>query len=323
MKKCIILFFLAATFVMKAQQIEQFSMYMENNYIINPAEAGTEDFVDIKLGYRTQWVGLEGAPKTFFISGHTPIGKSPDQFDDVRPLAFHGVGGAIIADEIGPYNRTSVKASYAYHIPVNHDLVLSLGVHAGIQQYQLDFNSLKKGNGNDNAVIAVPEGESIAPDLSFGVWGYAKNYYFGIASFQIIPAKLGATEGLSTNGAGGTGSLTAHHWLTAGYRIPLGANEQFNLVPSLVAKFEPAAPIQVDANAKLRFKDKGWIGVSYRHQDAMVGILGVTLKSLIDVAYSYDYNFSSLKDYNSGSHEILLGLRLPYHEITPPPAQFW
>lgn len=322
MKKYLLIPVLFLGFITYGQQIEHFSMYMENNFLINPAEAGTEDFVDIKLGYRAQWVGLEGAPRTFFLSGHTPIGKKPDEFDDVKPLPFHGAGGAIIGDQIGPYNRTSVKASYAYHLPVSRDLVLSLGVHAGIQQFQLDFASLTKGNGdNTSAFLSVPDAQTIAPDLSFGVWGYAKNYYFGIASFQLIPAKLGATDGLSSNG--GSGRLTAHHWLTAGYRIPLGADEKWNLVPSLVAKLEPSAPLQVDVNAKLRFRDLGWLGASYRHKDAVIGIFGITLRSLIDIAYSYDYNISSLVDYNTGSHEILLGLRLPYNSIQAPPPQFW
>lgn len=322
MKKYLLFPLLVLGYLSYGQQIEQFSMYMENNYLINPAEAGTEDFVDIKLGYRTQWVGLEGAPKTFFLSGHTPIGKKPDEFDDVKPLPFHGAGGAIIGDQIGPYNRTLVKASYAYHLPVNHDLILSFGAHAGVQQFQLDYSSLSQGNGdNGNTFFAVPEGQTIAPDLSFGIWGYASNYYFGLASFQLIPAKLGATDGLSATGEAGT--LTAHHWLTAGYKIPLGSSNTWNLVPSLVAKFEPSAPIQVDVNAKLRYKDLGWLGASYRHKDAAIGIVGITLKSLIDIAYSYDYSFSKLIDYNTGSHEILLGLRLPYHTMQPPPPQFW
>ena len=83
------------------------------------------------------------------------------------------------------------------------------------------------------------------------------------------------------------------------------------------------APISIDLNAKFRYQDQAWIGLSYRNQDAVIGMVGVTLKKLIDVAYAFDFNMSDLKAYNSGTHEILIGLRLPNHQHTPPPSQFW
>lgn len=322
MKKYLLISFLFVGFFFNAQQIEQFSMYMENNFLINPAEAGTEDFVDVKMGYRNQWVGLDGAPRTFFVSAHTPLGKKPDEFEDVTPLPFHGAGVAIIGDQIGPFSRTMIKASYAYHLPLGTDFVLSMGVHAGIQQFQLDFSDLRLSNGDLATSALVPEAtpQSLSPDLSFGVWGYASNYYFGLASFQLIPSRLRVTEG--TNGAEG-GRLSIHHWATAGYKIPLGSSGDFNLVPSFVLKFEHSAPLQFDINTKLRYKDRGWIGTSYRYQESVVGIVGITLKKLVDIAYSYDFNISKFQSVNRGSHEVLVGLRLPYHEIAPPPAQFW
>lgn len=94
-------------------------------------------------------------------------------------------------------------------------------------------------------------------------------------------------------------------------------------MPSFVVKGVTPAPIQFDINSKLRYKDFAWVGVSYRNRDAVIALAGVTIKSKLDISYAYDINTSPLSQFNSGSHEILIGLRIPNHEHEPPPAQFW
>ncbi len=302
---------------MYAQQQEHYSMYMMNNYLVNPAEGGTEDFIDIKLGYRTQWVGLEGAPSTVFLSGHAPIGKHTNRLDaDQRP--FHSAGGAIISDQIGPFGITTVKGSYGYQIPVTQKLFVSLGAFLGVKQYQLDVNKLEFDNQGTVDASVQNATTSIVPDASAGIWVYSDKIYGGISAFQLLGNKINITEVQSQKDAG---TLARHYFATAGYNIKLDSN--FSIVPSFVVKAVSPAPITVDFNAKFRYRDLAWIGVSYRNQDAFVGLVGVTVKRLIDVAYSFDFNYSDLNTYNTGSHEILIGLRLPNHEHTPPPSQFW
>jgi len=325
-KIIVLIIMLSIGAILNAQQIEQFSLYSENNFLINPAEAGTEKFVDVKLGYRTQWTGLEGSPRTFFFSAHTPLHKISDEYEDTKALPFHGGGIAVIGDRIGPFNRTNAKLGYAYHLPISKDFIISGGVHAGIQQYQLDLDALSKGNGDNSAVfdrLTVDDlDRSIVPDLSFGIWGYGDRFYFGLASFQLIPSRVNVTQGLDDN-ADSAGDLDAHHWLTAGYRFTLDSEEKWNLIPSFVFRAVGNAPVQFDINSKLRYDDKFWLGFSYRNRDAFIGMLGVTLKRSIDIAYAYDASISAIRNVSSGSHEFILGLRLPYHDLNPPPAQFW
>lgn len=301
----------------RAQQQEHYSMYMQNNFLVNPAEGGTEEFIDIKLGYRNQWVSVPGAPQSFFLSGHAAVGKKTSRFDDVRQLPYHGVGGAIISDNIGPFNIITAKGAYSYHLPVSDDLIMSVGAFLGVKQYQIDNDDIQFDK-NENFTDPVESGlgTATAPDVSVGIWGYADRYYFGISTFQILNNKVNISDDFINDS-----QLSMHHWATAGYRIPMGEN--FNLIPSFVVKFVEPAPVTFDVNAKFRYKDDAWLGVSYRNQDAVIGIVGVTIKNLIDVAYSYDFTTSSFSAYNNGTHEILLGLRLPNQEHEPPPAQFW
>lgn len=314
----ILSFSFLSAFALEAQQMEQFSMYMENNYLINPAEAGTTDYVDVKIGYRNQWTGLEGAPKTYFLSMHTPLKKKPNEFEDVTPLAYHGAGFAVVGDAVNAFTRTNIKFSYAYQKPLSQKLTVSAGVHAGVQQYQ--FNPALVTNVRDASTLFGGEGtsNSLVPDLSFGLWGHTKNFYFGAASFQLIPSKLDVSYDATAES-----KLKPHHWVTTGIRIPLDEAEHWNFIPSMVFKGVSNAPLSFDVNSKLRYKDHGWLGFSYRNRDAVVSIIGITFKSMIDIAYSYDWTFKNSRQINTNTHELLLGLRLPYHDAQPAPPPFW
>lgn len=303
----------------KSQQIEQFSMYMENNYLINPAEAGTTDYVDVKLGYRNQWSHLDGAPNTYFFSVHTPIFKKRNDVKDVTPLPYHGIGMALIGDVIGPFNRSTMKVSYSYQRPLNQKWIVSGGVHAGFQQYKFDSDLLVNVRDRSNLFASQPTGQATLPDLSLGLWAHTHNFYIGFASFQLIPGDLD----INYSANGNDGQLKPHHWLTSGVRIPLDKLEHFNFVPSFAAKKVTGAPVQVDINAKVHYQDHAWVGLSYRNKDALVTIVGVTMKKKIDVAYSYDWTFQNSRRLNNNTHEILLGFRLPNHPHEPAPPPFW
>src|SRR5688572_2763187 len=138
MKKLYILFsLLLYTSAIKAQQKPQFSQYMINNYLLNPAVTGIEDYTNIKMGFRQQWIGLEGAPKSYYITGHGAIGKAPQKksggskrrktFIPYKKMGrtsgtisqtrmgkpHQGVGGSILFDQTGPIKTLSLNASYA------------------------------------------------------------------------------------------------------------------------------------------------------------------------------------------------------------------
>ncbi len=308
------------------QQKEHFSMYMQDNYIINPAEGGTEEFADFKLGYRTQWLdygaGNLGGPKTFFLSGHTPIGKHETNIAEVRQLPFHGVGGVMISDKIGPFRVNSAKAGYSYHIPVSRDLIISLGTFLGFKQYGVDNDYLQSSSDPSAIDPLLNFKTTFVPDMTLGLWAYSKTYYFGLASFQILNSKIDFYEEISESANNDAkSSLKAHHWITAGYKVEL--NDNWFVVPSFVFKYVRNAPLTFDLNAKVRYQDMFWVGGSYRYQDAVVLLAGVTLFKKIDFSYAYDITTSDVREFSSGSHEIVLGYRLPNHQHHRPPAQFW
>ena len=300
-----------------AQQEGQYSQYMNNNFLLNPAEGGTEDFTDINLGLRRQWTGLEGSPRSAFLSVHHAINKKPET-EDGRPLPHQGIGGYVIADQIGPISQTSFYGSFSYHLPLSKEFTLSLGLFLGGKQFNLNTSEIEFDSQRTDDIVISDNTSSFLPDGAAGAWLYGSSFYAGASSFQIFNNNLKLPEDISSDLR--EGNLARHYFFTSGYKVDL--NENLFLVPSFVLRVVSPAPVQVDLNMKLRYQDKFWAGFSYRNKDAVIALIGATIKNTIDIGYSYDYNISGLNDFNNGSHEILIGYRI-HKEFSQAPAQFW
>lgn len=310
MKKALILLLLPlllATVPALAQQQAQYSQYMNNNYILNPGATGVEDYIDVKFSYRTQWTGLEGAPKTYYASITSSLGKwrsTPKRTMRDRLRPFHAVGGFVYNDVTGPTSRTSVYGSYAYNAVLTHSIRAALGVSVGMQQFAVDGQEL---HFFDPTTVAGSAASRVF-DASAGLWVYSPDFYVGVAGAQLLGNKLNFSYGPNLVAAGAPGnSLYRHYFATAGVRVPL--DEDWSVVPSVLVKAVSPAPLSVDINAKLKYRDVLWIGASWRATDAFVALVGVSYEQFT-LGYSYDAGTSQLAGYNGGSHEILLGLRL-------------
>src|SRR5574339_1065151 len=69
-----IIFLMIATNCL-SQQKPHYTQYILNQYVINPAITGIENYVDVKLSHRHQWVGIQDAPVTTYLTIHSAIGK--------------------------------------------------------------------------------------------------------------------------------------------------------------------------------------------------------------------------------------------------------
>ena len=302
----------------RAQQLAQYSQYMNNNYVLNPAVAGTEDYIDVKLSDRTQWVGLEGAPRTYYLTANSALGaagtkgKRPRQN---RPTGFHAIGGIVYNDVTGPTSRLGVYGSYAYNLPLTPSLRLALGVSVGMQQFAVDGSQLQFHSGYQAGSEA-----SRVPDATVGLWLYSPRFYAGISSAQLLGNRL-ALAYSQTAQTVYYNRLERHYFATAGVRLPL--NDDLTLVPSALVRLMGSAPSSVDLNAKLKYHEIVWIGGSWRMKDSVVGMVGVGLGELGSISYSYDATSSELSGYQGGSHEVLLSLRFHKKAKVLCPSRFW
>ena len=320
-----------------AQQRPQYTQYILNNFILNPAISGIENYIDVKAGYRRQWQGLSGAPETSYISIHAPIGNNfrygtstsvpegggsnPNNRSYLQNYMasepHHGVGFTAVSDKAGPISRTDVNLNYAYHIGITEQINVSLGVAAGVSKIFLDRSQLILENPADQA-IGTGNFNQLKPDLSAGVWLYGPRYFAGVSAQQLLKSPMGFSDDPVTYDQG---RKVPHLFATFGYKIYLG--DDFAAIPSALLKVVSPVPMSVDVNLKLAYKDRFWLGGSYRKDDAFAGMAGFNVGSFMNIGYSYDVTTSGLNTVSNGSHEIVLGIFLNNRYKVTCPQKSW
>jgi type IX secretion system PorP/SprF family membrane protein len=324
-----------STLVTVAQQRPQYTQYVFNNLLLNPAVTGIENYTDVKAGYRSQWTGLQGAPITSYLTVDAPLGNAFLQGDaSAFPASggenpssrlytqnymaaepHHGIGFTLVSDVAGPITQTNIDATYAYHIGISSNVNLSLGVSAGMSRISLNTSELSLETPIDPA-IANGNNSQWKPDLGTGVWLYASNYYVGASVQQLLPTNLY----FSTNNYNQSKTVP-QYFLTSGVKLFL--TDDITLMPSFLIKVINPEPVTYDINAKLSFQDKFWFGGSYRHDDSFGVLAGVNISSFINIGYSYDITTSALNTVSNGTHEIVISLLLNNrYKVTCPQHSF-
>ncbi|MEJ8757050.1 type IX secretion system membrane protein PorP/SprF [Pontibacter sp. H259] len=307
-----------------AQQKPQYTQYSTNNYLLNPAISGIENYADVKLGTRHQWSGLEGAPKSYYATFHMPINKDvsssyrgsrigsnakeestkkPNKYKRIRP--HHGIGAMASSTKTGPLKRGSLSFSYAYHQPLTRNLRVSAGVAPGLIQYSLDPGTVNTAQGNDPAIYDGRVNETKF-DLNMGIWLYSYNFYVGVSGAQLVPSKRKYRNDATLQYS--EGELQQHFFGTAAYRLDLSPD--LAVIPSVMVKMAQPSPVSFDVSTKVMYANRIWAGATYRHKESVAAMAGMNINHLFDVAYSYDASTSPLAQANAGSHEVILGIKL-------------
>lgn len=274
-----------------AQQLPQYSQYMLNELAINPAVSGKDEFTDMRTNVRHQWLGITDAPRTYMLSVHGPI-----KYKNM------GLGMNLFTDIVGPTRRTGLNFSYGYHLKLEEDMYLSMGLSAGILQWGIDGSKLVLREEGDLSLLSTYQNK-LVPDFGAGVYFHKKNkYYAGLAIPQIYPAPIALYSNVSSNSR-----LATQLNLNGAYTFDL--DEDFKLEPSMLLKFERPAPIKVDLGVRCIYQEQVWVGVGYRHHDALSALIGYMYKNYLLIGYSYDFTTTNIRKYSTGTHEIMLGIR--------------
>ena len=323
---------LSCSLLSAAQQRAHYTQYVLNQYIINPAISGIENYTDLKISARDQWVGLDGAPGTAYLTVHAPIGKKDyktsatsyeipgqnprgkyywENYTAAEP--HHGVGMSIINDRTGSFNRFSTAVSYAYHLGLSPTSNIAAGFSAGITSVSIDrskqdFNG--SGDPADPATGSAISGElkKIRPDISAGLYLYSRDYFIGLSAQQIVPQKFSFVDDAAILTKG---RLVPHVFLTAGYRFLL--TEDINAIPSVMVKYINGSSVnnfQPEVNLKMQYRDLLWAGGSYRYQNGYAAMIGLNMSNTFNVGYAYDFTTTSLNTVSRGTHELIIGFLL-------------
>ena len=343
MKKIAFIIVASVISILSFSQAKPFyTQYILNNYILNPAVTGIENYTDVKLSYRNQWTGINGAPVTAYFSIHGPIGKKDyktnatsfevpgenprgkkywEEYTASEP--HHGLGFVALNDKAGYLNRWSIYTSYAYHKALGTRTTLAAGFQAGISSVSLDRTKIDWGTGDPNdPTVGYTNGDlkKIKPEIGAGLWLYSANYYIGISALNIIPGKAKFVSGDKF----GT-YFTPNYFLTAGYRFYV--SDEVSALPSVMVQFWQPQLYGIHGNVKVQYLDKLWVGASYRYSDLVAGysaMAGINISNAFNISYAYeDATTSRLRTYTKNTHEIVLGFLLGNKYGDSCPRNIW
>lgn len=293
MKRTLTIIGILTAVIGNAQQMPQYTQYMLNQFAINPAVAGTKECLDIKLGYRAQWVGFEGAPRTAFvnINGRIPI-KRPRNH-----RTKHGVGVMAETDGMGPLSRTSLYLAYAFHTQVARKFNLAFGVFAGFHQFRFDRSKVTLSNADD-PIIAGSRNAFVLPDIIPGLWFYSDNFYAGLSWRNLLRNDFKVV--------GDASRFTHHFLLTAGRKWEAAGDWSF--IPNGMLKIAPLSPPALDLNVLVDYRNTIAFGLSYRNVDALAGVVRLNFLKYFTVGYSFDLTTSRIRYGSSNTHEVIIGI---------------
>ena len=331
-------FLFTATLAM-AQQRAQYSQFALNNYLQNPAITGIEDYTDVKMGFRNQWVGVEGAPRSYYLSAHMPLNKvNTNTTVDVRLRngkkvktvtsrnrnnkaqrikPHHGLGFIAESDKSAAITRTSFNLTYAYHLPVSRTIRVAGGLSTGVLNYGINPQGLYMDNAADPA-LANGMLKNTQLDLGLGLWAYSAKFFGGISTSQFVAKKRNF---INRDDINQQGPLQAHYYISGGVRLDVSPS--LALVPSFLTKLASPSPASTDLNLKAMYNDRVYIGGSYRTNDAFTALAGCNISPFISIGYAYDATTSELNQFSQGSHEVVLNLKLMNRSKAICPSWLW
>lgn len=289
------------------QQDAQYTQYMYNTSSINPAYAGSRGGLSLAALHRSQWVGLEGAPKTLTLNVHSPIG-----YNGV------GLGISILNEQIGPTSETYFDVDFSYTIELNRTSKLGFGIKASAHLLDIRFSELNQNPSMGGDVLLQQDIDNkFSPNLGAGFFYYTNNFYAGISVPRILETRHFDASSVST------ASERSTFYLMLGHVSQLNPNLQFK--PAILTKVVGGAPLQVDISGNFMFNEKFLFGAGYRWSAAWNAIFGFDLSDGMLLGLAYDREITVLGDaaFNSGSFEVLLRYELANRSNRNQKARFF
>ena len=298
----ILLFVICFGGLLKAQQLPQITQYMNNNYVINPAVAGMYDYYQVNTTIRNQWAGINDAPRTSVISIYG------------RHSEHVGLGGMVYNDVTGPTSRIGGAASYTYAFQLTQKVKLSLALQGGFTQFKLIKSELSVEQPGD---VIIMGGDIVRtlPDATFGLNLSGDKWYIGAAIPQLLSSELRLMDddfARIYDTTSQNGKLASHIYVLGSYTYDI--NPTISIEPSFFLKSVAGAKTQIDFGVKSEYKEMIWVGMNYEMNNdlsSIAALLGYKINDRFNIGYSYGMPSSATSSYHSGSHEFMLGIKLP------------
>jgi type IX secretion system PorP/SprF family membrane protein len=284
--------FSLTTVLVHGQQAPQFTQFMFNNLIVNPAYAGADRIPTVNFLSRSQWTGVEGAPSTLAFAAHTPVKNI-------------GLGITFLHDRIGVHKNTTILTNYAYHIRLSDHATISMGLQGGVSSLRSDYTSLASSAGDPKASNTVNE---TFFDFGGGIYLQGSRLSLGVSAPSLLSNTVHVNDSVDIV----FNRSTIYGYLR--YRFPL--TEKFDLDPGILVKYFQDLPAVIDVNAILTYRKVIAAGLGYRHKESIEGLMRLQLTHQLQFAYSYDYPINLVSRLSSSSHEVMIQYQFKRKERT-------
>ncbi|MCK6617381.1 MAG: type IX secretion system membrane protein PorP/SprF [Cyclobacteriaceae bacterium] len=284
----VLFFFYSAA---KAQVDPLYAQYLNNPFLINPAYAGMNKYLNVMAGFRKQWTGFDGSPTTLALTGHTSLADNR-----------MGLGMIISQDKIGENTNTLVQAVYAYKINLNQSTLLSFGLQAGMMNYRTDNSELNPYDPTDPLFSGVQN--TTKPTFGAGVLLRSDKYFVGLAVPRLLKA---TTDFESTSGTGEVDLYTQHFYGFASYLFLVSDRLRFK--PAALVRAVAGSPLSTDLIAQLNIEDRYAVGLFTRNFNTY-GLLTQIKFKQYRFGYTFELPTNKSVGTNFTTHDLTLGINL-------------
>ncbi|WP_237685883.1 type IX secretion system membrane protein PorP/SprF [Flagellimonas profundi] len=287
------LLFLSALVTIKAQQDPQYTQYMYNTQVVNPAYAGNREVLSFGLLGRTQWVSLKGSPETGTFTVNSPIGL----YDNM------GLGLSIVYDRIGPAMESNIVVDYSYSLNLSYNTKLAFGVKAGLDMLDVDYSKLNIYDPND-AYFQTNVDNELKPQIGAGLYLNTDKFYAGLSVPNFLNSRHYDESALENTDTNDIAIERLHYFFITGYVFDLNENLKFK--PATLVKYVSGSPLQWDLSANFLINEKFTLGASYRWSASLSALAGFQITPNFFAGVAYDYQSTDIEQYSDGSYEVFL-----------------
>lgn len=277
----------------KAQQDAMYTQFFSNQLIINPGYAGSRDCISATMLYRNQWTGFPGAPVTQTLSVHAPILKGSS-----------GAGFTLQHDKIGITDNSLLSGAYAYRLDLGKAR-LAFGLQGEMRLQQINWAQAHPLEPVDQS-YSYTRRSLLLPNVGTGIYLDAEHYSLGFSIPRLLETEMKYASPAQSSQH--LAQLKRHFYLSGG--LALRVSDGIIFKPQILLKYVAHAPLQADLNMGVVFKEKVWLGTTYRTHDSMDFFVQYTIHSRLRLGYAFDYALTPINNYSNGSHELMLSLDL-------------
>lgn len=282
-----------AFFVLWVMSMSSWS-YGQNNFILGqyfqmmqsyaPGLTGANEYLDVRIGSRQQWIGNENSPTTFYMSASTTLTMSetnPHQYNSIRvsdmspytrkPIKL-GIGLFVVDNSTGPYNRRRVMANTAVHVLIDRDTYVSLGVSSGYSGVNVDIGQLRvlyPDNDTEYQNYLNTGARASFLETSSGLSIYSSRYYLSYSIIGLVRSFVAGNEDMADSAVGYT------HNILGGYRFHL--NQDFEITPNMFYRYSNSGPNTLDVGARMSYRQSLMVGLSYRNDQSVISMFSFFL----------------------------------------------